>query len=450
MAGLFGTDGIRGVAGTPPLVPPTIRRIGSAIALTCRTSARTSPLIIIGRDTRASGPSIELDLIAGISSAGGTAMPVGVVPTPAVAFLTPKVGASAGIVISASHNPWQDNGIKVFSRSGTKISDSMQSKIEDLLSAPSRAKVRGKSRSASPPFDPSRAYADFCISTWPRRLTLRGIRLVLDCANGATSHVAPAVFTTLRADVVVINNQPDGRNINNQCGSEHIESLVDKVRQTGADVGLAFDGDGDRLVAVDHHGNVLSGDHILAVSAAAMKKERRLRRNRVVFTSMSNMGLRAALDKMNIRWSESDVGDRFVLEEMHRTGACLGGEQSGHIIFSDLHSTGDGIIAGLQLLAVVAKSGQRLADLANIMKVFPQILINVETLSKPSLDSLPRVQSAIRNARSVLGRNGRAFVRYSGTQSLCRVMVEGRTLSIAERIARNIADAISTDIGKTR
>ena len=445
MGKLFGTDGVRGVANVHPMTAETALAIGRATAHVCRRSQGRHK-IVIGKDTRLSGYMIENALTAGICSMGVDVLLVGPIPTPGIAFLAHSMRADAGIVISASHNPYQDNGIKIFSRDGYKFSDEVEAQIEDLVSTGRINDVRptadavGKAKRLD---DVLGRYIVFCKNTFPDECSLEGLRVVLDCANGATYKVAPIIFSELDADVVPIHCSPNGRNINRDCGSQFTHDLAAKVVETRADIGLAFDGDGDRLIAVDERGRELTGDHLLAILATHMKEEGLLRNNHVVVTSMSNLGLRKAFKTHGITSEDADVGDRNVLARMLKHDAVLGGEQSGHLIRHDLHTTGDGIISGLQLLAVMQKTGRKISELAEVMQVCPQRLINVAVKEKPALESVPRIQEAIKAAEDTLGDTGRVVVRYSGTELLCRVMVEAPTTEQTELIAQDIVASLS-------
>jgi phosphoglucosamine mutase len=449
MGKLFGTDGIRGVANIEPMTAETALAIGRATAYVCKREGRRHR-IVIGKDTRLSGYMLENALTAGICSMGVDVFLVGPVPTPGIAFLTHSMRAQAGIVISASHNAYQDNGIKIFSEAGYKLSDTLEGEIEDLVSSgrinairPTASEI-GRAKRID---DAIGRYIVFCKNTFPDTLTLEGRKIVIDCSNGATYKVAPIIFSELGAEVIAIHDKPDGTNINRKCGSQHTADLAATVRANGADAGLAFDGDGDRLMAVDENGNVLTGDHILGICARTMKDKGCLPNDLVVITPMTNMGLRLALDGMGIRTIESNVGDRKVLEVMQREGARLGGEQSGHIIFLDAHTTGDGIISALQVLAVMQHTGRPLSALAALFTPLPQVLLNLPVKQKPDLATLPPLQSAIRAAEGALAGRGRMLIRYSGTEPICRVMVEGPTQDETRRIAESLAETVKTEIG---
>lgn len=450
MGKLFGTDGIRGVANTPPMTAETALAVGRATAYVCKVKGKQHHQVVIGKDTRLSGYMLENALASGLISMGTDVLLTGPMPTPGIAFTTRSMRADAGIVISASHNPYQDNGIKIFSRDGFKISDAMEKEIESLVLTgrinnirPTADKI-GKAHRID---DAMGRYIEFCKSTFPDDLTLEGLKLVLDCGNGATYKLAPTIFSELGAEVKAIHAEPDGKNINDQCGSQFTADLCATVRRTHAHAGLAFDGDGDRLIAVDEHGHELTGDHIIAICAAAMKERRTLGKPLIVITPMSNLGLRVALDRMGIKFLDAEVGDRNVLEMMQKCDVTLGGEQSGHVIFRNLHSTGDGIISALQLLAAMRYSGESLSQMAKIMKVAPQKLINVEVREKPAIDSVPALRKAIEKAESRLGKRGRVLVRYSGTQHLCRVMIEGPTEHLTNTLAKTLADIVRNTIG---
>jgi phosphoglucosamine mutase len=447
---LFGTDGIRGVANEYPMTPEMAVKIGKAVTALFRRSTNTSK-IVIGKDTRVSGDMFECALASGICSVGGDAYLSGILPTPGVAFLTKSIGADAGIVISASHNPFYDNGIKIFNTDGYKLSDAKETEIEHLvldkktISRGTSSRDTGRVHQVDGAVD---QYADFIKSQVNYNNYFEGLSIVLDCANGATFRVAPAVFRGLGADVKVMFARPDGKNINEKCGSQYPEALIKQVKEKKADIGLAFDGDGDRLIAVDEKGAVATGDQILAVCAAFMKQNGLLKNNRVVSTVMSNMGLGAALNKMGITHTTSKVGDRYVMEEMVATGAALGGEDSGHLIFLDPHTTGDGIFSALKLIEAMQQQSKPLSELCKVMTVFPQVLINVAVKQKPDITTVPALKHAIESVEASLGKKGRVLVRYSGTEAKCRVMVEGPTMDETQRYCRHIADIAKKTLGK--
>ncbi len=449
MGKLFGTDGIRGEANRYPMDANTAFAVGQAVVSVLKKPGHTTK-VIIGKDTRLSGYMLESALESGVTSMGGVPYLVGVLPTPGIAYITESMRADAGMVISASHNPYQDNGIKVFSGAGFKLSDAQEEAIEELM-------LGGKLPEMVPaPHDMGRAYRlddatgryiVFLKNTFPRSLSLEGMKIVLDTANGATYRVAPETFTELGADVTVIHNTPDGLNINENCGSQHTDDLKKAVVESGAAVGLAFDGDGDRLIAVDEKGNEITGDQILVICAKMLKDEGRLKNDLLVSTIMSNMGLSVACKKYGFKNHAAKVGDRYVLEDMQRLGGVLGGEESGHVIFLDHHTTGDGLLTALQLLAAMLKAGKPLSELAKLMDVFPQKLINVDVKSKPPIDTVPAIVEAIKQVESDLGDQGRVLVRYSGTQNMCRVMIEGPTAEVTEKYAQQLAEVVKTAIG---
>ncbi|MCD6298660.1 MAG: phosphoglucosamine mutase [Deltaproteobacteria bacterium] len=449
MGKLFGTDGIRGEANRHPMDAAIAFSVGQAVAKLFKKEGHRTR-VIIGKDTRISGYMLESSLEAGISSMGGVSYLVRVLPTPGIAFISQSMRADAGIVISASHNPYQDNGIKIFSGDGFKLSDEQEDTIEELI-------LGGKLPDMVPPpneigrayrmEDAPGRYIVFLKNTFPRDLSMEGMKIVLDTANGATYRVAPAAFTELGADLEVIHNNPDGLNINDNCGSQYTQDLEKRVLETGAAIGLAFDGDGDRLIAVDEKGRTITGDQIMIICARMLKEQGKLQNDLVVSTVMSNLGLSIACRKYGFKYHSSKVGDRYVLEDMQRLGAVIGGEESGHLIFLDHHTTGDGIIAALQLIAAMIKQGKTLSELADMMDIFPQKLINVEVKSKPDISTVPQVVEAIKQVEEELGDQGRVLVRYSGTQNACRVMVEGPSDDITEKYCGQIADVVRDALG---
>lgn len=449
MPKLFGTDGIRGEANQYPMDGALAFSVGQSLTYVLR-KRNSQPKVIIGRDTRISGPMIESALAAGIMSMGATPLMVGVLPTPGIAFMTKSAQADAGIMISASHNPYQDNGIKIFSGDGFKLSDSDEETIEglvldkDLKNKCSSASHLGRSSALG---DAERRYIDFLKSTFPRELSIKGMKIVIDAANGATYSVAPDVFNEMGAGVHVIHNHPDGININDHCGSQHTQDLEKEVAAKGAALGLAFDGDGDRLIAVDEKGQRLAGDQILVICAKVMKDLGSLKNNLLVTTIMSNLGLRMASKKYGFDHHASKVGDRHVLEEMRRLGGILGGEDSGHMIFLDHHTTGDGILAALQLISAMVRVNKPLSELAGWMNIYPQKLINVKVKSKPEISTVPEIVEAIVQVENDLGEQGRVLVRYSGTENLCRVMVEGPTEEITQKYCSRIAESVKLILG---
>ena len=444
MGKLFGTDGIRGISNEYPMTAEMALNVGRAIAHLSKRQGHT-PRIIIGKDTRISGDMFESAIISGICSMGVNAISVGVIPTPGIAFLTHNMRADAGIVISASHNPMQDNGIKIFNSDGFKLSDEKENRIEELIFANNMNKLHlalkelGKLSRLD---DAAGRYVDFLKSAFPQEINPEGMKVVLDCSNGATYRVAPAVFAELGVEVTTLFDQPNGKNINFNCGSQHPEILSAEVIRQKADVGFAFDGDGDRVIAVDEKGTVLTGDRILAICSSILKKEGKLKNNLVVRTVMSNLGLSVAFQELGIDSVFSQVGDRFVLEEMLARDAIIGGEDSGHIIFLQHHTTGDGLITALQVMAAMKKERKTLSELAGIMTVFPQMLINIDVKRKPEIETVPEIMAAISQVEEKLGDKGRVLVRYSGTQNMCRVMVEGPTKEETQTYCRQIANVV--------
>lgn len=452
MGQLFGTDGVRGVANQEPLTPERVLELGRATAYVCKQTARhtNKHKIVIGKDTRISGYMLENALTAGICSMGVDVLLVGPMPTPGIAFITQSMRADAGLVLSASHNPYQDNGIKIFSRDGYKLPDEVEAEIEDLVLTRRIEDIRataGEIGKAKRIDDAIGRYIVFCKNTFPQDLTLEGMKIVMDCANGATYKVAPIIFSELGADVTAIHDRPNGMNINDNCGSQFTADLAAAVVDNGADIGLAFDGDGDRLIALDEKGREMTGDHVLAVCAKMYKDKSWLVNNRVITTVMANIGLYKALEALEIDHGVSAVGDRYVLELMKKENAVLGGESSGHMIFLNHHTTGDGIISALQLLAAVQTYDVPVSQLADQLTVYPQKMINVEVSVKPPLDEMADVCAEIERAEQDLADSGRVLVRYSGTQSLCRVMVEGPTEELTTKWAEHLAKAVKKAIG---
>lgn len=449
MGRLFGTDGVRGEANRYPMNAETAFSIGQAVVHILKND-RARPRIVIGKDTRISGYMLESALEAGVSSMGGDPSTVGVLPTPGIAFIARTMGADAGIVISASHNPYQDNGIKIFSGSGFKLSDGQEDAIENLMLNNRLPGLVPPARDMGQPFDIKDVegrYIAFLKNTFPVELSIKGIKIVLDTANGATYRVAPETFRELGADLSVIHNIPNGININDKCGSQHTQDLRKKVIESGAAIGLAFDGDGDRMIAVDEKGQEIIGEQILLICARMLKEQGRLRNDILVSTVMSNLGLLVACRKYSLKHHAANVGDRYVLEDMQRLGGVIGGESSGHMIFLDHHTTGDGVIAALQLLAAMVRTGKPLSELAGMMDIFPQKLINVDVRSKPDIKTVPQLMAVIERVEKELGDEGRVLVRYSGTQNMCRVMVEGPSDHLTEKYCMEIADIVKDVLG---
>lgn len=449
MEKLFGTDGIRGVANEYPMTANMAMEIGKATAHVFKKKGH-QPRIIVGKDTRLSGYMIENALVSGICSMGVDAIQVGPMPTPGIAFLTISMRADAGIVISASHNPFQDNGIKIFSSEGYKLPDEKEEEIEELIFANNMGQLHPSPNRLGKVYriDGARdRYIVFLKSTFPKEFTLEGVKVVLDCANGATYRVGPDTFFELGAEVTSIFDKPDGENINDNCGSQYTDTLAEEVVKSGADLGVAFDGDGDRLIAVDEQGCVLTGDQIMAICARDLKKRGLLKNNLVVTTVMSNIGFGICMKELGIDYVATKVGDRYVLEQMKARGAVIGGEDSGHIIFLDHHTSGDGILTALQLMAAMKREDKPLSELGRLMKVFPQKIVNVDVRSKPDIATIPEIVQIIDEVETRLGDAGRVLVRYSGTQSMCRVMVEGPTDDETMSCCRAIADVVRTHLG---
>lgn len=440
MARLFGTDGVRGLANRD-LTAELALQLAQAAAIVLGEEARANglkPKAVIGRDPRISGEFLAAAIAAGLSSSGVDVFDAGVLPTPATAFLTADLGADFGVMISASHNPAPDNGIKIFARGGHKLADEIEDRIEAAMTADKLTPIGGEVGHVQRFADAEDRYVLHLLKSIPNRLD--GLKVVIDCAHGAASGVSPEVFADAGAKVVVIGNDPDGLNINLGYGSTHLTALQAAVLEHRADIGVAHDGDADRCLAVDAEGKIIDGDQIMAILALSFKERGLLARNTLVATVMSNLGLKIAMQEHGIDMIETKVGDRYVLEAIREGGYTLGGEQSGHVIFSRSATTGDGILTGLKLMAEMARTGKSLAELASVMKVYPQVLINVPGVDKTRTDSDPELQAVVREAEADLRGTGRVLLRASGTEALVRVMVEaadeGTAQSWAERIAR--------------
>jgi phosphoglucosamine mutase len=446
MGRFFGTDGIRGRAGEPPLDPATVQKIGRAIV---RALGSDAPRVLIGRDTRESGPAIEQHLAAGLAAEGAHVDSAGVIPTPAIAHLARRRtgmrrrGYDLGVVISASHNPYEDNGIKVFGGAGRKFSSELEDKTEAAMDSLSGPLLNAPSVRQH---DLSRAYLRHLAGAYTGP-TLTGLHLAVDCANGATSFLARSLFEGLGARVTAVHDQPDGRNINRGCGATAPERVAELARKQRADLGMAFDGDGDRCILADGEGRVVDGDHVLFLAARHLQSAGRLAGGAVVATVMSNVGLEIALGKLDIPLVRTAVGDRNVLEEMERRGANLGGEQSGHVIFLDHEPTGDGLLTGLKVLEIVRQAGRPLAELAAELPVYPQVLRNVRVREKQDIESIPEVRQALDRARTALDGRGRLVVRYSGTEPLLRVMAEGPDEAEVRALAEEIVNRVAQRLG---
>ncbi|MEB4592425.1 phosphoglucosamine mutase [Candidatus Thiothrix sp. Deng01] len=435
----FGTDGIRGKIGRYPMTPDFVLKLGWAAGKVLTSNGH--PLVLIGKDTRISGYMLESALQAGLVAAGVNIRLLGPMPTPAVAYLTRAFRASAGIVISASHNPYDDNGLKFFSGDGTKLPDAVEEEIESWLDKDFKTVSSDELGKVERAKDAAGRYIEFCKRALPNNVSLKGLRMVVDCANGATYHVAPDVFSELGAEVIAIGNVPDGLNINDHCGATHVDGLCEAVLRYRADVGVALDGDGDRLIMVDHLGQVVDGDEVLAVIAQHRHSEGKLQGG-VVGTLMSNLGLEKAIRALDIPFHRAKVGDRYVLEQMNEYDCQLGGESSGHIIVRNFITTGDGIIAALQVLRAMRATGKPLCELKKVMSKYPQTLINVPTRQKINLDESVPIQDAVRQVEQQLGSRGRVLLRASGTEPLIRVMVEGEDIHETALLAEEIASAV--------
>jgi phosphoglucosamine mutase len=443
---LFGTDGVRGRAGAPPLDTRTVRRLGMALVKALPGGGGETRLLV-GRDTRESGEQIERDLAVGATAAGATVVSAGVIPTPAVAHLTRSQGFAAGLVISASHNPFHDNGIKVFSGGGEKFTESLEAEVEGIMADASWREPGGASP-AVPFIDEAEAYLIHARRALDGQFPGHARRIAIDCANGATYKVAPKLLQSLGFELTVIGCEPDGRNINLECGSTHPGRLAQLVVDRGCDLGVAFDGDGDRAIFVDADGRIVDGDAVMLLCAKRMQAAGRLRGNAVVATVMSNIGLEIALRELGIGLVRCPVGDKHVMEELLRDNLSLGGEQSGHVIFPDLLYTGDGIVTALTVLRVMAETGRTLADLAGDLKRFPQVLLNLRVREKRDWMTIPSAAQAVADVDAKLAGRGRLLVRYSGTEPLLRVMIEGENEREIRSWAEQIVEAVRAAIGE--
>lgn len=447
---LFGTDGIRGTANVEPMTSETALRLGRAVAHVFKRGARRHK-IIIGKDTRLSGYMLESALTSGICSMGVDVLLVGPMPTPGIAFLTRSMRADAGVVISASHNPFQDNGIKFFAETGFKLPDEVEREVERLVLDDAIDHLRPTAGAVGKAFridDALGRYNVFLKSTFPRHVTLDGLRVVIDCAHGAAYRVGPEVLEELGADVVAIGVEPDGENINRGCGALHPQSLAEAVLAHRAHIGVALDGDADRVILVDEAGDVVDGDEVLAMVAMDRHRRGDLPKAGIVATVMSNVGLEVALREQGISLTRVQVGDRFVVEEMVRGGFVLGGEQSGHIVFLEHGTTGDGLVTALAVLALMIESKKPLSALRRVMRKFPQSLVNVPVAERRDLEGIPEVERALARVRETLGARGRVFVRYSGTEPLVRILVEGEDLSQVRALAEDVATTVRAGVGQ--
>ncbi len=447
---IFGTDGVRGKANEYPMTVEVALALGRAVGrMFKRHNGRHR--VIIGKDTRLSCYMFENALIAGMCSMGLDTLMVGPLPTPGVAFLTRAYRADAGVVISASHNPFYDNGIKFFSSEGFKFSEEWEKQVEELILTrhfedclPGDTEIGRNFKIV----DADGRYIEFAKSTFPKHHSLKGLKIALDSGNGAGYRVAPLIFRELDAEVFEYGNRPDGLNINKGCGALHPEYVQSKVLEHQADVGIALDGDADRVVLVDEKGRIIDGDMMVAICAREMKKRGILKHNTVVSTVMCNMGFLKAMRREGIEVVQSQVGDRYVIQDMIKKGINLGGEQSGHVIFSDWNTTGDGLVTALQVLGIMVTTGTTLSQLANVMEKFPQTIVNVKVKEKLPIHSLPKVAHVIKEVEKLLGDSGRIFVRYSGTEKICRVMVEGEDDNKIIEYANRVAETLKTEIGE--
>ncbi|MEJ2696368.1 MAG: phosphoglucosamine mutase [Candidatus Sulfobium sp.] len=442
---LFGTDGIRGRINRHPMTPENVLKIGMAAATVLRKEHHGRNMVLIGKDTRLSGYMIESALTSGICSMGMNVTLVGPLPTPGIAFLTRTLRIDAGIVISASHNPYQDNGIKFFSYTGFKLPDSVEKRIEELVMDDSLHRFRPKGEEVGKAHrldDATGRYIEYIKSTLRKGTTLEGMKIVVDCANGAAYKTTPWLLRELGADVIAVNDRPDGVNINSGCGSLHLEGLRKTVRKHKADIGISHDGDADRTLLVDEKGKIVDGDQIMGICASAMKKEGTLKGNAVVATVMSNLGLEKFLERQGIGLVRTKVGDRYVVEKMIEGDHNLGGEQSGHLVFLDLNTTGDGPVTAVQVLNVMKSSDMPLSKLASRVRLFPQVLLNVEVEKMHDLSAIPEIEGAIRTAEEQLDGRGRVLVRPSGTEPKIRIMLEGDDLKTIRRLGMDISKVV--------
>lgn len=447
---IFGTDGVRGLANQYPIEPETALALGRAIAYIFKGRGGGKHRIVIGKDTRLSGYMIENALSSGICSRGGEAIFLGPLPTPGIAFITRAMRADAGVVISASHNPYFDNGLKFFDHQGYKLPDAIESQMEDLMEqgafrdGPTHREV-GKAFRVD---DAPGRYIEHIKSKFPPDLDLTGLKIVVDCANGASYHVAPIILEELGAEVIPLGVAPNGTNINENCGALYPEAMQVKVRETGAQVGIALDGDGDRLVLCDETGDVVHGDALIAMCALKLHREKRLAKNTVILTVMSNLGLENSLKDQGLKVRRVQVGDRYLIEAMRNGGFNFGGEPSGHLIFHDHSTTGDGLLAALEILALMKQSGKNLSDLSNPLEILPQVLLNVRVKEKKDLSTLKTLSLMLKDIEKDLGRSGRTLLRYSGTEPVLRIMLEGEDSQKIQNYAQAIKDEAQRALGE--
>lgn len=452
---LFGTDGIRGLANQDPMTPEMSLKLGKALTYTLKQNKKNSykPKIVIGKDTRLSGYIFEQALSSGIASMGADVLLVGPLPTPAIAFITTSMRADAGIVISASHNPYEYNGIKIFDRFGFKLPDEKEMEIEDLIYNGDEKLVKSSPDEIGKAFridDAPGRYVVFAKNSFPADLTLEGIKLVLDCANGAAYKVSPLIFQELGAQLLTIGVNPNGKNINTDCGSLNPELLREKVLKSGADLGIALDGDADRVIFCDEKGNIIDGDKIIAICAREMIEKGKLKGNAIIATLMSNMALERFIRDQGVEFIRTQVGDRYVVEEMRARNSNLGGEKSGHIIFLDHTTTGDGTLAALQVLGIMKAKEKSLSELATIIDLYPQVLLNVRVEEEKDLNKIPELRKQIKKNEDRLNGKGRINIRFSGTEPISRVMVEGEDESLINEIAQELAQTIEKELGVNR
>ena len=451
MKKLFGTDGVRGVANIHPMTTEMAMQLGRAAAYIFKSSSKRRHRIVIGKDTRLSGYMLENAMVAGICSMGVDVLLVGPLPTPGIANITSSMRADAGVVISASHNPFQDNGIKFFSGDGFKLPDKIELKIEKLIESNQIDSLRPTASEVGKAFridDAAGRYIVFLKNTFPQEMDLSGLKIVLDCANGAAYKVAPAVFEELGAEVVTLGVSPNGVNINAGCGSLYPQVISEEVKKHRADIGIALDGDADRVIVCDEFGNEVDGDHIMAICATDMLQRKLLKKKTLVTTVMSNMGLDIALRNAGGKIVKTAVGDRYVVEEMRKAGYNLGGEQSGHMIFLDHNTTGDGILSALQLLAVMRRSEKPLSELATVMIPLPQVLVNTRVRERKDIMTIPEIAAKVNDVEAKLGNEGRVLIRYSGTEPLLRVMLEGKDTYEITAWANEIIDLVKKQLGE--
>jgi phosphoglucosamine mutase len=448
---LFGTDGVRGIANVEPVTAETALKLGRAAAHWFKQHEERRHKIVIGKDTRLSGYMLENAMVAGITSMGVDALIIGPIPTPGVAYITRSLRCDAGIVLTASHNTYEDNGIKFFRADGYKLDDTIEMQIEDAVFSGKIDKIRPTAEEIGKAFridDALGRYIEFVKASFPKGMTLEGTRIVVDTANGATYKSTPCILRELGAEVIVLHNQPDGTNINAQCGSTHPEIISEAVLRFRADVGISHDGDGDRVILSDEKGYIVDGDIVLAITTLDFLKKSVLRKNTLVATIMSNLALDHTIEKAGGKVVRTDVGDRHVIEKMLELDANLGGEQSGHIIFRDFTTTGDGIISALQVLRILKSSGKALSELRNCMTPYPQVQMNLKVKTKPALTDVPELMDEVRKTEKALGSSGRVLLRYSGTEPKIRLLVEGRDRTQIEQHAKNITRKIQETIAK--